>query len=180
MRRGQGFTTTRVHVGSSKGVVINRLGRRRRSPSDVGEGRGQNTSWQPGLQRITNAQLPAERRLQQDIRRAELEGMYSKHHILFSTSYPLPYQLFLKARAEPPFVLPWILAILLGLMKKWSSIMRDGKTFLWTSAYLVLKGRSILAMRAGNTTISSQRRVTLSQSKYPASRNTYLLYFKEP
>ena len=69
MPRGAGFTIMRVSLGSSRGVVINHLGRRRRSPSDAGEGR----QYHPvGIQYIPNAQLPLQRRLDDELRRAEL------------------------------------------------------------------------------------------------------------
>jgi hypothetical protein len=72
MPRGQGFTIGRVSLGASRGVTINRLGRRRRSPSDIGEGRVRHP---PGIQHITNAQLPVERQLGDEMRRAELQGL---------------------------------------------------------------------------------------------------------
>ncbi|KAF8494792.1 hypothetical protein JB92DRAFT_3147061 [Gautieria morchelliformis] len=72
MPQGQGFTVQRVKTGGSKGVIINRLGRRRRSPSDVGDGRARIA---PGLQRISNAKLAAHRELEDEMRRAELYAL---------------------------------------------------------------------------------------------------------
>ncbi|KAF8583365.1 hypothetical protein K439DRAFT_1617574 [Ramaria rubella] len=58
-RRGRGFVTQRINLGASKGIVINHLGRRRRSPSD-----GFNTF-----------QIPAQRELDNQIRRADLRAL---------------------------------------------------------------------------------------------------------
>jgi len=79
MPRGRGFTTKRVPLGGSRGVIIHRLGRRKRSPSDVSEGRPQ---LQPGIQHISNARLPAQRIIDNEIRRAELQGMWHYLHTL--------------------------------------------------------------------------------------------------
>jgi hypothetical protein len=73
MARGRGFTIQRVNTGGSRGVVIHRLGRRQRSLSDVGEGRSLLT---PGVQRVSNAALPAHRDFEDRVRCAELHGMY--------------------------------------------------------------------------------------------------------
>lgn len=72
MARGKGFTTKRVNMGGSHGVIIHRLRRRQRSPSDVGE--GPQRAHPPGIQRISNAQLAAQREIDNQLRRAELQG----------------------------------------------------------------------------------------------------------
>jgi hypothetical protein len=70
-RRGS-YTISRVSTGASRGIAIKHLGRRRRSPSDAGDGplgRRHN-----GTQHISNAQIPSHRHLEDEIRRAELRG----------------------------------------------------------------------------------------------------------
>jgi hypothetical protein len=76
MPRGDGFSIRRHNLGGSRGIVFHRLGRRQRSPSDAGEGR---PHYRPGVRHITNSQIPAERELDRQIRRAELQGMLATH-----------------------------------------------------------------------------------------------------
>src|SRR5882672_4518054 len=73
MPRGQGYKIKRVSLGASRGVTINRLGRRARSPSDIGEGQIRQT---PGIQHISNAQLPLQRQIDDQVQRAELQGVF--------------------------------------------------------------------------------------------------------
>ena len=73
MLRGQGYQTQRVGFGASQGVVINRLGRRRNALSEEGNNDHPHQH-PPGRQRISNAQLPNQRRLDEALRRHELMG----------------------------------------------------------------------------------------------------------
>ncbi|KAF8530645.1 hypothetical protein JB92DRAFT_2804438 [Gautieria morchelliformis] len=72
MSRRSGFTVNRINTGGSKGVVIQRLGRRRRSPSDVGEGRPHISA---GITHIRNSKLPTQREIDSQLRRSELQSL---------------------------------------------------------------------------------------------------------
>jgi hypothetical protein len=72
MPRGQGYRTTRVSLGGSRGVVISHQRRRKRSPFDEGEGR---PHYPTGVQHISNAQLPIQRQFEDQMRRADLQGV---------------------------------------------------------------------------------------------------------
>ena len=71
MPHGQGYQTRHVSLGASRGVIINRLGRHRNE-----EGNNKHPRQHPsGRQRISNAQLPNQRRIDEALRRNELMGM---------------------------------------------------------------------------------------------------------
>ncbi|KAF8479454.1 hypothetical protein JB92DRAFT_3133576 [Gautieria morchelliformis] len=72
MSRRSGFTVNRINTGGSKGVVIQCLGRRRRSPSDVGEGRPHIPA---GITHIRNSTLPTQREIDSQLRRSELQSL---------------------------------------------------------------------------------------------------------
>ena len=70
MSRNRGFTVRRTDLGGSRGVTLNYLGRRKRPDND--DGRSQQHP--VGVKRITNAQLPQARLLDNEMRHAELQG----------------------------------------------------------------------------------------------------------
>jgi len=68
MPHGQGFTTKHFHLGGSWGVVvIHHLGCQKHSPSDASEGRWVRPHLQPGIQHISNTQLPLQRAIDNEI-----------------------------------------------------------------------------------------------------------------
>jgi hypothetical protein len=95
MPRGQGFTTKRVSTSGSRGVVIHHLGRRQRSPSESDE-RSVRRHFTPGVYRISNARLPLQRNLDNEHRRAEIDGK----SFSISTATYLPALLALPAQTR--------------------------------------------------------------------------------
>jgi len=53
-----------VSLSAIRGVTINRLERQAQSPSDIGEGRIRQP---PGIQHISNAQLPLQRQIDDQV-----------------------------------------------------------------------------------------------------------------
>ena len=74
MPRGDNYHVRRVSMRSSRGVVIHHLGQRRHSPMEDGE-REFRCHYPPGVQRISNAQLPMQRHWDNELRCAQLQGM---------------------------------------------------------------------------------------------------------
>ena len=80
MPHGQGFTTKIVGLGGSQGIIICHLGHWRHSPSHVSEGR---PHFQPGIQRISNAQLPMQRAIDNQVHQTELQGKWQYYLMHF-------------------------------------------------------------------------------------------------